>query len=120
MFCDGKCEYIENNEQKRCGLLYEVIMEHVGPNGGKNIETIKKCAFHFMIDSLHRQEQGQVRFQASMAASRNQKANDDNRSANIIAVGMMGLMHAFNEDPEKFRRTLKLLENESKKPLELE
>lgn len=121
MFCNGKCKKIENNEEIVCGLFYEVIMERIGPGGEKNVESIKKCAFHFMIDALHRLEQGHVRIQASVEESRNQKANDDHRSSTVIATGFMGLLHAFNKDQDKFMGALKLLnEAANRQPLTIE
>ena len=106
MFCDGVCE----KKGKRCGLLYDVIMEHDG-----KIETITKCAFHHMLDSEIRQEQGQIRIQASVEESRNQKAEDDNKISHIVGLGMTGMMHAVMGDKEKFENALKLMSSEQLK-----
>lgn len=121
MFCNGKCKKIENNEEITCGLLYEVIMERVGPNGNNNMETVRQCVFKFMIDSVHRLEQGNIRIQSAIENARNQKADDDHRSSTVTATGFMGLLHAFNKDQDKFMGALKLLNDAAnRQPLIIE
>lgn len=121
MLCDGVCKKIENNKEIICGQYCEVIMERVGPNGGKNIETVRNCRFHFMLDALHRLEQGHIRIQASVEESRNQKANDDHKASTVLATGFMGLLHAFKEDEDKFKRSMALLSKAANmQPLKLE
>ena len=115
MFCNGICE----KKGKRCGLLYDIIMEHAGPTGQRSVETITQCVLKHIVDSLVRQEQGQVRVQAAVESSRNQKANDDNKSSHIMATGFMGLIHAVNKDNVEFGKAMELLGTMSK-PLELE
>lgn len=115
MFCNGECE----KKGKKCGLLYDIIMEHAGPTGQNSVETITKCAFHHILDSLIRQEQGQVRIQSSVDSARNQKANDDKRSSHIMGTGFMALTHAVNNNDIEFKKAMKKLGNISK-PLELE
>ena len=106
MFCNGECETIKDNKQLKCGLLFEVIMEN--KLEGK-VETVKGCVFHHIMNSLARQEQGQIRIQASVESGRNQKANDDNKMSTIVGIGMTGMMHALADDKEKFENALKLL-----------
>ena len=105
MFCDGICK----KKNKKCGLLYEVIMEHNSPDGSKKIETVEKCVFHHILDSMNRQETGQIRIQQAVEDSRNEKANSDHKISSVVATGFMGMLHAFNEDAVKFKRSLKLL-----------
>ena len=90
MFCDGKC----SKGKKKCGLLYEIIMEHIGPTGEKSVETIEKCVFHHIFDSMARQETGQVRIQKSIEESRNEKADGDEKISQVIAKGFLGVMQS--------------------------
>ena len=102
MFCDGRCE----KGKKRCGLLYGIIMEETIT--GK-VEEFEKCAFHHIIDSLVRLEKGDIRLQAAIESSRNENANADHKMSSIVATGFVGMLHAFNDDPDKFKNSLKLL-----------
>jgi hypothetical protein len=102
MFCDGKCI----KGRKKCGLLYTLTFEETLT--GK-IENIEKCAFHFIIDSLVRIEKGDIRLQAAIESSRNENANADHKMSSIVATGFMGMLHAFNEDPDKFKNSLNIL-----------
>ena len=54
MLCDGKCK----TKNKKCGLLKELIIEVNGKP-----DTIEKCAFEAMLDSMLRQEQANIRIQ---------------------------------------------------------
>lgn len=116
MFCNGECETIKDNKQLKCGLLFEVIMEN--KLEGK-VETVKGCVFHHIMNSLARQEQGQVRIQASVESSRNQKAEDDNKLSTIVGIGLTGMMHAMVDDKEKFKKALEIL-GSANKQLKLE
>ena len=102
MFCDGQCI----KGKKTCGLLYSVFMENVMT---KQVEEVKKCAFLHMADSFARLEGGNVRLQAAVESSRNEQANADHKSSSIMATGFVGMLHAMNENPEKFEKALKLL-----------
>ena len=104
MFCKGKCD--------KCGISYEIRMHNVVT---QRDEIIKKCAFHHMADSYIRIEERLIGIQAAMESSRNEKANADNKMSSVVATGFIGMMHAFNEDKEKFRNTLKLLSTEKEK-----
>ena len=90
MFCDGKC----TKGKKKCGLLYEVLMEHIGPTGRKSVETVEKCVFHHIFDSMSRQESGQIRIQKSVEESRNEKADGDEKISQTIAKGFLGVMQS--------------------------
>ena len=102
MFCDGICE----NKKKKCGLLYSVFMENTMTG---QVEEVKKCAFLHMADSFQRLERGNINIQAAVESSRNEVANADNKMSSIIATGFIGMLHAFNENPEKFKKSLKIL-----------
>ena len=73
-------------------------------------EIVKKCAFLHMADSYIRIEERLIGIQAAIESSRNEKANADNKVSSIVATGFIGMMHAFNEDKEKFKNALKLIE----------
>jgi len=90
MFCDGKCF----KGKKKCGLLCEIIMERVGPTGQKTVEAIEKCVFHHILDSIVRQEKGQIRMQKAIESSRNEKADGDEKIAQMIAKGFLGVMQS--------------------------
>ena len=104
MFCKGKCD--------KCGLRYEIRMHNVILNKD---EIVSKCAFHHMADSYIRLEERLIGIQAAVESSRNETTNADNKMSSIVATGFVGMMHAFNEDKEKFRNTLKLLSTEKEK-----
>jgi len=99
MFCKGKCD--------KCGISYEIRLHNVILNKD---EIVKKCAFHHMADSYIRVEERLIGIQAAIESSRNEKANTDNKISSIVAMGFTGMMHAFNEDKEKFKNALKLIE----------
>ena len=104
MFCKKKCD--------KCGLSYEIRMHNTVLNKD---EMVKKCAFLHMADSYIRIEERLIGIQAAIESSRNEKANMDNKMSSIVATGFVGMMHAVNEDKEKFRNTLKLLSTEKEK-----
>jgi len=99
MFCKKKCD--------KCGLSYEIRMHNTMTNKD---EIVKKCAFLHMADSYIRIEERLIGIQAAIESSRNEKANADNKLSSILGIGLTGMMHAFNEDKEKFKNTLKLIE----------
>ena len=99
MFCKKKCD--------KCGLLCEIRMHNTVLNKD---EIVKKCAFLHMADSYIRIEERLIGIQAAIESSRNEKANADNKVSSIVATGFIGMMHAFNEDKEKFKNALKLIE----------
>ena len=99
MFCKGKCD--------KCGISYEIRLHNILLN---KEEIVKKCAFHHMADSYIRMEERLIGIQAAIESSRNEKANADNKVSSIVATGFVGMMHAFNEDKEKFKNALKLIE----------
>ena len=99
MFCKSKCD--------KCGLSYEIRMHNTMTNKD---EIVKKCAFLHMADSYIRIEERLIGIQAAIESSRNEKANADNKVSSIVATGFIGMMHAFNEDKEKFKNALKLIE----------
>ena len=109
MFCTGECKKIENNKEVRCGLLYDIIMENVGPGGKKTHENVQRCAFILMMESLARQEHGQIRIQAAVEDLRNEEAINETRTGSIVATGLMGMMHAVNDDKEKFEKCFAML-----------
>ena len=99
MFCKKKCD--------KCGLSYEIRMHNTVLNKD---EMVKKCAFIHMADSYIRIEERLIGIQAALESSRNEKANADNKMSSVVATGFIGMMHAFNEDKEKFKNALKLIE----------
>ena len=102
MFCDGQCK----KDNKICGLFYGIILQN---NITGSIENIEKCAFHHIADSFMRLEQGNIKLQAAVESSRNEQANSDHKMSSIVATGFIGMLHAFNENPEKFKKSLKIL-----------
>ena len=94
MFCDGKCKIEKETEEgtivKRCGLFRELIMSNELTGEKKPIEM---CVFDAMVNSLHRQEQGQVRMQAAVESSRNETVDSSLNTQKIIAEGFLGLIH---------------------------
>ena len=99
MFCKKKCD--------KCGLLYEIRMHNVVT---QRDEIVKKCAFLHMADSYIRIEERLIGIQAAVESSRNEKADADNKMSSVVATGFIGMMHAFNEDKDKFKDVLKLIE----------
>jgi len=101
MFCKkDKCD--------KCGLLYEIRMHNTILHKD---EIVKKCAFLHMADSYIRIEERLIGIQAAVESSRNEKADADNKMSSILGTGLLGMMHAFNEDKDKFKKTIRLLNN---------
>jgi len=112
MFCSGQCR----KGKKRCGQLMDLIMETT-LNG--RIETIEKCCFHGILESLHRAEQADIRIQAAIESSRNENVNYSNKTAQTIATGFLGLIHTM-DDSDKKDRIIKILNNIDKDNLKIE
>jgi len=91
MFCDGIC----SKKNKDCGLLAEYTVEKNG-----EISTVRKCVLHALFDSALRQEQADIRIQASIEHSRNQQNTDELESRKAVAHGFVGLIHTFQNNPE--------------------
>lgn len=111
MFCKNNCE----SKRGRCGLYYEIRLHNTITNKD---ELIKKCAFLHMADSFMRLETSLLRIQSSIETSAHEEANADHKLSNIVATGFLGMMHAFNEDHEKFEKTLKLISTATQPKLE--
>lgn len=90
MFCDGQC----TKGKKVCGMLMDTIMEN--KKSGK-VETHKKCCLHFMVESLHRLEQGDIRLQAAIESNRNESVKMGNKVTEVIAKGFTGLIDTAKE-----------------------
>jgi len=100
MFCKkDKCD--------KCGLLYEIRMHNTILHKD---EIVKKCAFLHMADSYIRIEERLIGIQAAVESSRNEKADADNKMSSVVATGFVGMMHAFNEDKDKFKDAIRLIE----------
>lgn len=117
MLCDGKCR----SKNKKCGLLKELI---VSVNGKP--QTIEKCVFEAILDSMLRQEQASVRIQAAIEHSRNEHSNEDLETRKAVAHGFIGLIHTFQNNPEGVKRSgvsqqklIKLVELTEKKQEEI-
>jgi len=91
MLCDGRCR----SKNKKCGMLKELIVEIDGKP-----QTIEKCVFEAMLDSQLRQEQSGIRIQAAIEHSRNQKNSDDLDIKRAVALGFIGVINSFQENPE--------------------
>jgi len=87
MFCNKKCD--------KCNHLMELVVEKNGQH-----DTVRRCVFHVMLDSLLRIEAGQVRLQAATESARNQKNKDDLNIKDTIAKGFLALTHSVNENPK--------------------
>jgi len=109
MFCEGKCK-IKNDEgfEKRCPHFYTIIRQE---NMSGNKVEIEKCVVGHLLDYAERIELALIRIQAAVEDSRNEGASNEVRNGNIIATGFIGMMHAFNEDSEKFEKCLSLMQN---------
>jgi len=83
MFCKGKCD--------KCNLLYEIRMHNILL---KKDEVVKKCAFLHMADSYIRIEERLIGIQASIESSRNEKVSGDEKIAQTIANGFLGVMQS--------------------------
>ncbi len=95
MFCDNQCK----KKNKKCGLLKELIVEINGKP-----DTIEKCVFEAILDSSLRQEQANVRIQASIEHSRNQQNSDELELHKMVAHGFVGLIHTFQQNPEAVKQ----------------
>ena len=93
MFCKGK------KDCEKCGLLKELIVEINGKP-----DTIKKCVFEAMLDSMLRQEQADIRIQSAIEHSRNQQNSDELEARKAIAHGFIGLIHTFQQNPEAIKQ----------------
>ena len=91
MFCTGECK----KKNKKCGHLKELIVQV-----DSKPQTVEKCVFEAMLDSLLRQEQADIRIQAAIEHSRNQQNNDELEARKAIAHGFVGLIHTFQNNPE--------------------
>ena len=91
MLCNGICK----TKHKKCGLLKELIVKI-----DSKTETIEKCVFGAMLDSMIRSEQADIRIQAAIEHSRNQQNNDELEARKAIAHGFVGLIHTFQNNPE--------------------
>jgi len=120
MLCDGKCK----TKNKRCGLLQE--MAHYTPNGGKIAGSeYDRCMFGAILDKLCDLGKDNIRVQAAIESSRNQKNKDDLESVKTLSQGFLGIIHTLQQGSEsqnKLRKMLKGLldtvqevENEQKK-----
>jgi len=89
MFCNGECI----KGKKKCGLLFEVIMQNTKTS---QPETIQKCVFHHLLDSSIRQETGQIRLQAATESKRNEKAKGDKQIVSAISNGFNNLVQIAN------------------------
>jgi len=111
MFCKGK------DKCKKCGLLKELIVEVNGKP-----DTIEKCVFEAILDSMFRQEQAGIRIQAAIEHSRNQQNTDELETQKAVAHGFIGLIHTFQQNPEAIKQAgisklklMKLVEMTEKK-----
>ena len=95
MLCNGRCK----TKTKRCGLLKELIVEANGKP-----QTIEKCAFEAILDSMLRQEQANIRIQAAIEHSRNQQNADELETQKAVAHGFIGLIHTFQQNPEAVKQ----------------
>ena len=92
MFCKkGKCD--------KCGLMAEYTIKK-----DSNIETIKKCVFHAMFESMIRSEQADIRIQAAIEHSRNQQHTDGLEINKILSHTGIGLIHTFQQNPEAVKQ----------------
>jgi len=92
MFCKkGKCD--------KCGLMAEYTMQK-----NSNIETVRKCVFHAMFESMIRSEQADIRIQAAIEHSRNQQNTDELETQKAVAHGFIGLIHTFQQNPEAVKQ----------------
>jgi len=95
MFCNGQCR----TKNKKCGLLKELIVEINGKP-----DTIEKCIFEAILDSMFRQEQANIRIQAAIEHSRNQQNSDELETQKAVAHGFIGLIHTFQQNPEAIKQ----------------
>ena len=93
MFCDGKCEVTKETEEGTIIIKNEVTGE---------TRTQKICVFDAIMNSLHRQEQGQVRIQAAVESDRNEYAKNMTNLNDTVAKGFLGLLHGIKEQQQLF------------------
>ena len=93
MFCKGK------DKCDKCAHLKEMIVEVNGKP-----QTIEKCVFEAVLDSLLRQEQSGIRIQAAIEHSRNQQNTDELETQKAVAHGFIGLIHTFQQNPEAVKQ----------------
>ena len=93
MFCKGK------DKCDKCAHLKEMIVEVNGKP-----QTIEKCVFEAMLDSMLRQEQAGIRIQAAIEHSRNQQNTDELETQKAVAHGFIGLIHTFQQNPEAVKQ----------------
>jgi hypothetical protein len=87
MFCDGVCEH----KSKRCGLYRDFTMKN---EETQELKIVKECAIVAMMQSMFRQEQGQVRIQAAVESDRNESSKQLNNINDTLAKGAIGLLKA--------------------------
>jgi len=115
MFCKGK------DKCNKCAHLKELIVTvNLKP------QTIKKCIFEAILDSMFRQEQANIRIQAAIEHSRNQQNSDELEARAAIAHGFIGLIHTFQQNPEAIKQAgisksklMKLVEMTEKKQVQI-
>ena len=89
MFCNKSCD--------KCNHLKELIVEI-----DNKPQTIKKCVFEAILDSLLRQEQGDIRIQASIESCRNEQVKQSQEMNNIIANGFLSLVSSVDESKKEY------------------
>ncbi len=109
MLCDGKC-IIKNKsgkEIKRCGMLQD--MAHFKPDGNKIPGSdYTRCVFGAILDKFSDLQKDNIRLQAAVESSRNEKAKGDMNTSHTVAMGMLGIIHALT-DNEKGKQAVKKL-----------
>ena len=93
MFCKGK------DKCNKCAHLKELIVMVASKP-----QTIKKCVFEAMLDSMIRNEQADIRIQAAIEHSRNQQNTDELETQKAVAHGFIGLIHTFQQNPEAVKQ----------------
>ena len=111
MFCKGK------DKCNKCAHLKELIV-----TVNSKPQTIKKCIFEAILDSMFRQEQADIRIQAAIESGRNQQNTDELETQKAVAHGFIGLIHTFQQNPEAIKQAgisklklMKLVEMTEKK-----
>ena len=107
MFCDGKCE----NGKKRCGLYANMTMKN---DLTGELKQYDRCILYSVMDSLARQEQGQIRVERAVESSRNESVEQMHMARDTIARGFLGLI---NEAESRNKFLKETQEEESKKLL---
>ena len=93
MFCKGK------DKCNKCAHLKELIV-----TVNSKPQTIKKCIFEAILDSMFRQEQADIRIQAAIESGRNQQNTDELETQKAVAHGFIGLIHTFQQNPEAIKQ----------------